>query len=132
LPLCTLTTYDAVTFTEICHHIPALIDVSQQLTDASHEHLREFLQSSWPELAKCLSEQEIFQTQLAQTSELCFMTKTFFSASLTAMVGRPGFESRQEKNLSLFHSVQTGYRAHPAFYPLGSEDNFPGSKAAGE
>jgi hypothetical protein len=40
--------------------------------------------------------------------------------------------STQEKtDFSLFRSVQTGFGAHPASYPTGTESFFPGSKAAG-
>jgi hypothetical protein len=45
--------------------------------------------------------------------------------------GRPGFDSRQRQDFSVLHSVQTGSRAHPAFYPMGIVDSFPGDKAAG-
>jgi hypothetical protein len=33
-------------------------------------------------------------------------------------------------NFSLHHRVQNGSGAHPASYPLGSRDPFPGGKAA--
>jgi hypothetical protein len=32
---------------------------------------------------------------------------------------------------SLLNSVQTGSVTHPASYPMGTEDSFPGDKAAG-
>jgi hypothetical protein len=32
---------------------------------------------------------------------------------------------------SLHHRVQTGSGAHPASYPMGTRDSFPGSKVAG-
>jgi hypothetical protein len=32
---------------------------------------------------------------------------------------------------SLFHSVQIGSGAHPAYYPIGTGGNFPGGEAAG-
>jgi hypothetical protein len=35
-------------------------------------------------------------------------------------------------NFSLHHRVQNGSGAHPASYPKGTRDSFPGSKAAGE
>jgi hypothetical protein len=35
------------------------------------------------------------------------------------------------KDFSFLHSVQTGYGAYPAFYPMGSGCDFPGGKAAG-
>jgi hypothetical protein len=34
-------------------------------------------------------------------------------------------------NFSLHHRIQTGFRAHPASYPLGTGSSFPGGKAAG-
>jgi hypothetical protein len=34
-------------------------------------------------------------------------------------------------NFSLHHRVQPGFGAHPASYPMGTRDSFPGSKAAG-
>jgi hypothetical protein len=34
-------------------------------------------------------------------------------------------------NLSLHHRVQNGSGAHPASYPMGTMDSFPGDKAAG-
>jgi hypothetical protein len=34
-------------------------------------------------------------------------------------------------NFSLHHRVQTGSRAHPASYPMGTRGYFPGDKAAG-
>jgi hypothetical protein len=35
------------------------------------------------------------------------------------------------RNFSLHHRVQNGSGAHPASYPTGAGDSFPGSKAAG-
>jgi hypothetical protein len=35
------------------------------------------------------------------------------------------------RDFSLFHSVQTGSGAHPAFYSLNTEDNFLEDKVAG-
>jgi hypothetical protein len=34
-------------------------------------------------------------------------------------------------NFSLHHRVQNGSGAHPASYPMGFRDSFPGAKAAG-
>jgi hypothetical protein len=34
-------------------------------------------------------------------------------------------------DFSLCHHVQTGYGAHPASYPMGTESSFPRGKAAG-
>jgi hypothetical protein len=34
-------------------------------------------------------------------------------------------------NLSLHHCVQNGSGAHPASYPMGTRESFPGGKAAG-
>jgi hypothetical protein len=34
-------------------------------------------------------------------------------------------------NLSLHHRIQNGSGAHPASYPMGTRDPFPGVKAAG-
>jgi hypothetical protein len=33
-------------------------------------------------------------------------------------------------NFSIHHCVQNGYGAHPASYPMGTRDTFPGGKAA--
>jgi hypothetical protein len=33
-------------------------------------------------------------------------------------------------NFSLHHRVQNGSGAHPASYPMGTSDSFPGGKAA--
>jgi hypothetical protein len=35
------------------------------------------------------------------------------------------------RDFSLFYSVQIGSGAHPASYPMGTEGDFPGGKAAG-
>jgi hypothetical protein len=42
--------------------------------------------------------------------------------------GRPGFDSRQGRDISLLYSVQTGSEAHPASYPMGTGTNFKGVK----
>jgi hypothetical protein len=34
-------------------------------------------------------------------------------------------------SLDLHHRVQNGFEAHPASYPVGTRDSFPGGKAAG-
>jgi hypothetical protein len=34
-------------------------------------------------------------------------------------------------NFSLHHRVQNNSGAHPASYPMGTRDSFPGGKAAG-
>jgi hypothetical protein len=34
-------------------------------------------------------------------------------------------------NFSLHHRVQNGSGAHPASYPMGTRDSFPGAKAVG-
>jgi hypothetical protein len=39
--------------------------------------------------------------------------------------------SSSSGNFSLHHRVQTGSGAHPASYPMGTRDSFPGGKAAG-
>jgi hypothetical protein len=36
-----------------------------------------------------------------------------------------------EKDFSLFHSVQTGSRDHPASYPMGIRGSFPGVRRPG-
>jgi hypothetical protein len=46
------------------------------------------------------------------------------------VVYESGFESRQGQDFSVFHSVQTGSEAHPASYPTGTVDSFPGGRAA--
>jgi hypothetical protein len=33
------------------------------------------------------------------------------------------------KNFFFFHNVRTGYGGHPASYPMGTRDDFPGGKA---
>jgi hypothetical protein len=35
------------------------------------------------------------------------------------------------RNFSLYHCVQTGSGAHPAYYLMGIGDFFPGGKVAG-
>jgi hypothetical protein len=35
-------------------------------------------------------------------------------------------------NFCLHHRVQTGSRAHLAYFPMGADGSFPGNKAAGE
>jgi hypothetical protein len=45
--------------------------------------------------------------------------------------GRPGLDSRQERNCSLVHNIQTGSEAHPASYPMDMGRSFPGGKADG-
>jgi hypothetical protein len=44
--------------------------------------------------------------------------------------GQAGFDSRKGQDFSLPHRFQTGSGAHLAFYPMGTEDSFLGSKAA--
>jgi hypothetical protein len=34
-------------------------------------------------------------------------------------------------NFSLHHRIQNGSETHPASYPMGTRDSFPGGKAAG-
>jgi hypothetical protein len=34
-------------------------------------------------------------------------------------------------NFSLHHGVQNGSGVHPASYPMGTRDSFPGGKATG-
>jgi hypothetical protein len=41
-----------------------------------------------------------------------------------------GFESRQDKEFSLLHVVQTGSGVRPTYYPMSRGGSFPGSKAA--
>jgi hypothetical protein len=36
-----------------------------------------------------------------------------------------------ESNFIILKSVQNGSGAHPASYPMGTRDSFPGGKAAG-
>jgi hypothetical protein len=45
--------------------------------------------------------------------------------------GRPGLDSRQGQDISLLHSVQTGYEAHLVSYPKGTGGSFPGGEMAG-
>jgi hypothetical protein len=42
----------------------------------------------------------------------------------------PSFDSRRGQDFPLFHSVQTGPGAHPA-YLMGTEGSFSGGKATG-
>jgi len=35
-------------------------------------------------------------------------------------------------NFSLHHHIQNGSGVHPASYPMGTRDSFPGGKVAGE
>jgi hypothetical protein len=44
---------------------------------------------------------------------------------------RSEFESRWGQEFSLLPVVQTDSGAHPASYPVGTGDSFPGGKAAG-
>jgi hypothetical protein len=46
-------------------------------------------------------------------------------------VRRPGFDSRQGPDFSLLHRIETGYRAHPASYPMGTWGSFPGVMGPG-
>jgi hypothetical protein len=41
------------------------------------------------------------------------------------------FESRQGMGIFLFTTVQTGSRAHPASYSMGTRGSFPVGKAVG-
>jgi hypothetical protein len=44
----------------------------------------------------------------------------------------PGFESRQGLGIFLFSTAsRPAIGAHPASYPMGTRDSFPGDKAAG-
>jgi hypothetical protein len=45
--------------------------------------------------------------------------------------GQVMFDSRQRQDFSLLHSIQTGFGAHPALYPMGTGGDFPWGKAAG-
>jgi hypothetical protein len=57
-------------------------------------------------------------------------TAQWYSAGL--LTGRSGVRVPvRTGNFSPHHRVQTDCEAHPAFYPLGTGDSFPGSKAAG-
>jgi hypothetical protein len=44
---------------------------------------------------------------------------------------RPGFDFRKGQNSSILHGVQPGPGAHPVSYPMGTEGDFHGGKAAG-
>jgi hypothetical protein len=54
----------------------------------------------------------------------------WYSDGLWAELSRVRFPSGAE-NLSVHYRVQTGSRAHPASYPMGTRDSSPGGKAAG-
>jgi hypothetical protein len=45
--------------------------------------------------------------------------------------GRPGFDSRHGKILSLLQTDQTNSGAHPISYPMGTKGDFPCGNAAG-
>jgi hypothetical protein len=45
--------------------------------------------------------------------------------------GEREFESRQGKNFSLLHIVQTGSGVHPTTYKMGTGGAFPGIKRQG-
>jgi hypothetical protein len=47
-------------------------------------------------------------------------------------VGRPGLDSRNEKEFSVLHHIQTGPGAHPTSYPMGTGGFFARDKAVGE
>jgi uncharacterized protein (DUF2336 family) len=54
----------------------------------------------------------------------------WYSAGLRA--GWSGVRvSAEAGNFSLHHLVQNGSGVHPASYPMGTRDSFPGDKAAG-
>jgi hypothetical protein len=55
------------------------------------------------------------------------LVKKFLSV-MKIVAGRPGFESRQEQDFSLLHSVQTGSGACPASYQMGTRDDFLGGQ----
>jgi hypothetical protein len=40
-------------------------------------------------------------------------------------------DMKQRRDFSLRHRVQTGSAVHPATYPMGIWDSYPGGKAAG-
>jgi hypothetical protein len=44
---------------------------------------------------------------------------------------QPGFDSRQEQDISQLHSVHTGSGAHPVSYPMDTGGSFSGGKTAG-
>jgi hypothetical protein len=46
--------------------------------------------------------------------------------SVQCLTGRPGFDFRQDFSSSL--CAQTSSEAHPASYPMGTRDPFPGVK----
>jgi hypothetical protein len=37
----------------------------------------------------------------------------------------------EARYIYIFHSIQTGFAAHPASYTMGTRDSFPGVKVAG-
>jgi hypothetical protein len=63
-------------------------------------------------------------------SKIYFTTVMYMSRdssvgiAIRLQVGLPGFVSRQRQDLSLLHSVQIGYGAHPASYPIGTRESF--------
>jgi hypothetical protein len=63
--------------------------------------------------------------------------KLFFRTGIMQLVWRlttgwtaegSGFQSRYGQEFSLLHVVQTGPGVHPASYPMGTGDSFPGAK----
>jgi hypothetical protein len=61
---------------------------------------------------------------------------SYHSAGIATGYGLDGRGSRvrfpaEAGNFSLHHHVQTGYWAHPTYYPIGTRGCFPGGKVAG-
>jgi hypothetical protein len=67
---------------------------------------------------------------------LCFVKSRDSSVGIALDCGLDDQDSRVRfpagaGNFSLHHCVQNGSGAHPASYPMGTRDSFPGGKAAG-
>jgi len=55
-----------------------------------------------------------------------------FSTVTNLRAGWPGFDCRQERDISLLHRCfQTGSGTHPASYATGNWGSFPGGNATG-
>jgi len=57
----------------------------------------------------------------------------FFEVNDWLQAGQPGFKSSilsGAGNFSLLHCIHTGYGAHPASHPVGTQESFPSSKVA--
>jgi hypothetical protein len=70
-------------------------------------------------------------THFFRIGTVCFYNSILCSAqSLWLRTGRPGFDSGQGQEVFLLlHSVETGFRAHAASYPVGTRAKAAGHEA---